>query len=62
MIDDIEREESNLFDDIISYNKIVTDRIEIIRNMSYKTLTDLISKIDLTNMSTLKMFNKEITE
>lgn len=62
MIDDIEREESNLFDDIISYNKIVTDRIEIIRNMSYKTLTDLISKIDFTNMSTLKMFNKEITE
>lgn len=62
MIDDIEREENNLFDDIISYNKVITNRIDIIRNMSVKVLNDLIKKIDLTNISILKMYNKEIAK
>ena len=62
MIDDIEREESNLFDDIISYNKVISNRIDIIRNMSVKVLNELIKKIDLTNISVLKMYNKEIAK
>lgn len=59
MVDEVEREESNIYDDIISYDKVITNRIEIIRNMSSKVLTDLLKKIDLSNISVLKMYSKE---
>lgn len=59
MVDDIEREENNLFDDIISYNRVVNDRVELIRNMSSKVLNNLVKEIDLKHTSILKMYNKE---
>lgn len=62
IVDDIEREENNLFDDIVSYNKVIDNRIDIIRNMSSKVLNDLIKEIDLSHISILKMYNKEIAE
>ena len=59
MIDDIEKTESNLFDDIIHYNKIIPNRIELIRKMKAKTLSDLVKNIDLSHRSILKMLPKE---
>ena len=58
MIDHIERTENNLFDDIINYNTIMNDRISRIRKMNNKTLEELLKKIDLTNISVVKMLNK----
>ena len=58
MIDHIERTENNLFDDIISYNKVITNRISLIRKMNIKVLEDMIKKINLSHTSILKMMNK----
>ena len=58
MIDHIEKTQSNLFDDIINYNKVIDNRIDIIRNMSLKELENMLEKIDLTKVSVVKMMNK----
>lgn len=58
MVDNIDRMEHNLYDDIISYNKIIDNRIEMIRNMNIKTLNKLIKEIDFSNRSRLVVLNK----
>jgi len=57
MIDNIEKTESNLFDDIISYNRIIPNRIELIKNLDIKKLNTLIENIDFNNKSIIKMIN-----
>jgi len=58
LVDHLERMESYLFDDIINYQKIVENRVEIIRNMDIKEMEKLIKKIDLSERSIIKMLNK----
>lgn len=62
MIDNVAREQSNLFDDIIQYNKVIDDRIERIRKMDVKTLNTMIEKMDLSHRSILKMLDKNNKE
>ena len=58
MIDNIDSTVNNVFDDIIKYNRIIPDRIEIIRDMNLKTLEKLLKELDLKNISVVKMINK----
>ena len=58
MIDNIDATVNNMFDDIIKYNKIIPNRIELIREMNLKTLEKLIKEIDFKNISIVKMINK----
>ena len=62
MIDSITRTESNVFDDIIRYNKVIDDRIDAIKNMSMKNMEKLIKEIDLNEISIVKMINKNNKE
>ena len=48
IVDNIERMESNIYDDIIKYNKVIDNRIELIRKMEFKKLTKLLDDIDLS--------------
>ena len=51
--------ENNIYDDIIKYNKVIDNRIELIRKMEFKKLTKLLDDIDLSNISILKVLSKE---
>ena len=58
MIDNIDSTVNNIFDDIIKYNRIIPDRVEIIRDMNIKTLEKLVKELDLKNISVVKMTSK----
>ena len=58
MIDNIDATVSNLYDDILKYESIVSDRIDKIRSMKLKTLEELIKKIDFKNTSVVQMLPK----
>ena len=58
IVDNIDRMEHNIYDDIISYNKIINNRVEMIRKMNFKTLNKLIKEIDFSNRTKLVVLNK----
>ena len=58
MIDNIDSTVNNVFDDIIKYNRIIPDRVEIIREMKLETLEKLLKELDLKNISIVKMISK----
>ena len=58
MIDNIDATVNNMFDDIIKYNRIIPNRVDLIREMNLKTLEKLIKEIDFKNISIVKMINK----
>ncbi len=58
MIDNIDSTVNNIFDDIIRYNRVIPNKIDLIRNMKLKTLEKLIKELDLKNISIVKMINK----
>lgn len=58
IVDNIDRMEHNIYDDIISYNKIIDNRVEMIRKMNFKTLNKLIKEIDFSNRTKLVVLNK----
>ena len=62
MIDSITRTLNNVFDDIIKYNKVIDDRIDAIKNMDMKSMEKLIKEIDLSEVSVVKMINKNNKE
>ncbi len=64
-IDNINKTQSNMFDDIINYGKIYENRLDIIKKMNVKVLESLLKKLDLKETCIIKMYsknNKEIIE
>ena len=61
-IDNIERMAYNLYDDIISYNDVVANKINCIKKMTIGTCNELIKCIDFKNRSVVKMNNKNSNE
>ena len=59
MIDDIDSTMYNLFDDITKYNKVINNRLELIRKMSITKLKEVVKKIDFNNTSVVKMLCNE---
>ncbi len=57
-IDSIDDTVDNMYHDILNYKKIIPNKLDIIKNMKYKTLKDLIKKIDFKNISIVTMNNK----
>lgn len=58
MIDHINATVNNSYDDILRYGRIITNRIELIRNMKMERLNQIIEKTDWTNRSIVKMIKK----
>lgn len=56
--DDIHKTERNIYSDIISYNKPITNRIELIKKMNINRLNKIIKDIDFKNRSSLVVMNK----
>ena len=59
MIDDIDSTVHNLFDDYLKYNKIITDKIDIIRGLDFDTMKKVFESLDFTNRSVVIMKNIE---
>ena len=57
--DYLEATVNNIYDDIIRYNKIIPNRVDLIRKMKLTKLNTLISKIDFTNTSIIRMLPKD---
>ena len=57
MIDNIELTVDNAYSDLITYNKIYLDRVEIIKELNIKKLNKFIKKLDLTNQSLVMVFS-----
>lgn len=57
-IDSIDDTVDNMYHDILNYKKIIPNKLDVIKNMKYKTLKDLIKKIDFKNISIVTMNNK----
>ncbi len=58
IIDNHELTLDNMSDDIQRYGDIVPNRMEIIKSLKKKVLDDMISKLDLTNRTTVIIKNK----
>ena len=58
MIDNIDATVNNLYDDILKYGSIISDRIDKIKSMKLKILEELIKKIDFKNTSIVQMLPK----
>ena len=59
MSDSVDSYISNLYDDIISYDKVIVNRLDLIRKMKFSKLKKLINELDLSNYSIVKMIPKE---
>lgn len=57
-VDDIEEMADSLYYDILKYRKVIPNKIDIIKNMKFKVLKDIVKKINFKNYSIVKM-NKE---
>lgn len=54
-IDSIEDSLDNIYYDVLKYKKVIPNKIDIIKNMKFKVLKDLIKSIDFKNYSIVKM-------
>ena len=54
-VDDIEAMADSFCYDLIKYKRIIPNKIDIIKNMKFKVLKDLIKKINFKNYSVVKM-------
>ena len=57
--DNVDLVVNNSYDDILKYEEIVPNRIDIIKKMKFKKLVDLVEKIDFNNISIVKMVNNK---
>ena len=59
MIDDIDSTVHNVYDDILKYKGIISNKVEVIRNLDVNVCKELISKLDFNNMAIVKMIGEE---
>ncbi|MBR2246000.1 MAG: insulinase family protein [Bacilli bacterium] len=57
--DNVDATVGNIYDDMIKYNKVITNRVELIRKMDFKKLNKLLTEIDFNNYSIVKLNVKD---
>ena len=53
--DNVDKMVDSCFDEILNYNEIVSNKLEIIRKLKYKDLEEIVDKIDMDNISSMIM-------
>ena len=53
--DNVEKMVDSCFDEILNYNEIVSNKIDIIRKLKYNDLEQIVDKIDMNNLSSMIM-------
>lgn len=59
MADYVDSVEDNIYDDMIRYNKVIPNKVDLIRNLTLKDLNNIISKINFDNLAVIKFIGKE---
>ena len=59
MIDSIDDTVDNIYCDVLNYKKIIPNKLDIIKNMKFKTLENLVKQIDFKNISIVKMLDNK---
>ena len=57
MIDNMDATINNVYDDIIKYREIISNKIDYIKKMKIKELKEIVKQIDLKNVSIVKMIS-----
>ena len=58
-VDNINSMQSKIYGDVINYNDVISNKVELIRKMSINKLNKIIKDIDFNNRSTLVVLKKE---
>lgn len=53
--DNVERMVDSCFEEILNYDGIISDKIDIIRNLKFKELQNMMEEIDINNLSSMIM-------
>ena len=59
MIDDIDSTVHNIFDDYLKYGEIVSNKVEVIRNLEFDKVKEVFKEIDFSNKAVVVMKNIE---
>ena len=59
MADYIDSTVHNVYDDMIRYHKVISNKVDTIRHMDMKTLEKIVSHIDFDNVSVVTMRPQE---
>ena len=46
-------------DDMINYHKVITNYVELIKNMNIKTMKNLINSLDFTNKAIVRVVSEQ---
>ena len=52
----------NIYDDLIRYNKVIYNRVDLIRKMKLSKLKEIISSLNLKEKATVIMLNSDKKE
>ena len=53
--DNVDKMVDSCFDEILNYNEIISNKLDIIRKLKYKDLEEIVDKIDMNNLSSMIM-------
>ena len=59
MIDNVEATVDNIYSDLILYDKVYDNRIDIIKELNIKKLNKFLKELDLSNQSLVMVFQEE---
>ena len=59
MADYVDSVESNAFDDLLRYKRIIPNKLDLIRKLNLKDMNKIIEKIDFTNLAVIKFIGKD---
>ena len=59
MIDDIDSTVHNIFDDYLKYRKIISNKVDIIRSLSFEKLKEVFELLDFSNKAVVIMKSGE---
>lgn len=59
MADYVDSVESNIYDDILNYKRVIPDKVDMIRELNVDEMNNIIEKIDFNNLAVVKFIGKE---
>ncbi len=59
MADYVDSVESNMYDDILNYKRVIPDKVDMIRALNVKDMNNILEKIDFDNLAVVKFIGKE---
>lgn len=59
MADYVDSVEANMYDDLLRYKRVISDKLDLIRSLNIDDMNKIVSKIDFDNLAVVKFIGKE---